>query len=34
MQPISAAERPAIPPIYVFEVPVRIWHWLHALSIR
>lgn len=20
-------------PVYVFEVPVRIWHWLHALSI-
>lgn len=20
-------------PIYVFEAPVRIWHWLHALSV-
>ena len=20
-------------PFYVFELPVRIWHWLHALSI-
>lgn len=20
-------------PVYVFELPVRIWHWLHALSI-
>ena len=20
-------------PVYVFEAPVRIWHWLHALSI-
>ena len=20
-------------PIYVFEVPVRIWHWIHALAI-
>jgi len=20
-------------PIYVFQIPVRIWHWLHALSI-
>ena len=20
-------------PLYVFEAPVRIWHWLHALSI-
>jgi Ni/Fe-hydrogenase 1 B-type cytochrome subunit len=19
-------------PVYVFEVPVRVWHWLHALS--
>lgn len=23
----------AIGPIYVFQVPVRIWHWVHALSI-
>jgi len=20
-------------PVYVFELPVRVWHWLHALSI-
>ena len=19
--------------VYVFEVPVRIWHWIHALAI-
>lgn len=25
--------RPARKPLYVFEAPVRIWHWLHALSI-
>lgn len=28
------AERPAVRKArYVFEAPVRIWHWLHALSI-
>ncbi len=26
-------ERGVAGPIYVFEVPVRIWHWLHALAI-
>jgi Ni/Fe-hydrogenase 1 B-type cytochrome subunit len=26
-------EKPVTPPIYVFQIPVRIWHWLHALSI-
>ena len=20
-------------PLYVFELPVRIWHWVHAISI-
>jgi Ni/Fe-hydrogenase 1 B-type cytochrome subunit len=26
-------EKRVTPPIYVFQVPIRIWHWLHALSI-
>lgn len=27
-------EQKAVPkPVYVFELPVRIWHWTHALSI-
>lgn len=37
MQPTVAAGREHDPvrlkPVYVFEAPVRIWHWVHALSI-
>ena len=29
----NAERHPVRPPLYVFEAPVRIWHWLHALSI-
>ena len=30
----SSVDRPeSRQPVYVFEAPVRIWHWLHALSI-
>lgn len=29
-QSIQASQRK---PVYVFELPVRVWHWLHALSI-
>lgn len=29
----SAAEHAYRKPLYVFEAPVRIWHWLHALSV-
>lgn len=29
----SAAQSDARQPVYVFELPVRIWHWVHALSI-
>lgn len=28
-----SAEQKLTGPIYVFNLPVRIWHWLHALSI-
>ena len=28
-----SAEQKLPGPIYVFNLPVRIWHWLHALSI-
>lgn len=30
---IISDEQKLVGPIYVFQVPVRIWHWLHALSI-
>ena len=29
----SAAPGGVMKPVYVFELPVRIWHWVHALSI-
>ena len=29
----SAQEGGHREPLYVFELPVRVWHWLHALSI-
>lgn len=29
----SAANSEYHKPLYVFEAPVRIWHWLHALSV-
>lgn len=29
----SAAEHAYRKPLYVFEAPVRIWHWVHALSV-
>ena len=29
----AASEREYIGDVYVFEVPVRIWHWVHALAI-
>ena len=30
----SLREQKSVPgPIYVYEVPVRIWHWIHALAI-
>lgn len=29
----STAQSDARKPVYVFELPVRVWHWLHALSI-
>lgn len=29
----TTGEKKVTPPIYVFQIPVRIWHWLHALSI-
>jgi len=37
MQSTAAAGREHDParlkPVYVFEAPVRVWHWVHALSI-
>lgn len=36
MQSASVEQAPGTPPrkaLYVFEAPVRIWHWVHALSI-
>ena len=29
----TTGEKRVTPPVYVFQIPVRIWHWLHALSI-
>ncbi len=29
----NAAPSTARKPVYVFELPVRVWHWVHALSI-
>jgi len=29
----TTADKQVTPPVYVFQLPVRIWHWLHALSI-
>jgi Ni/Fe-hydrogenase 1 B-type cytochrome subunit len=31
--PRSLGKRHRREPLYVFEAPVRIWHWVHALSI-
>ena len=31
---VTSGHDPVTPkPLYVFEAPVRIWHWTHALSI-
>ena len=29
----STADSVSRKPVYVFELPVRVWHWVHALSI-